>query len=133
MTPSDLSDLISRIQAASSIDVGGIQITAVTALRCAVWGGTRGRSMQEMIAEIVTDRAANTDNVAEAIRGANLQAAIVQSSTANWIRAVIRQNGIEVPGVDLLALEDELLLSIFGVGDVDLTQIDPDILAALDE
>lgn len=110
-----MTDLIRRIQSAAQVPVT-IQVSAVTYIRALVWGASRdGRSAEEMIAAIAADRTGNIENLGEAFSSANTQAAIVGCPTAEYIRELIRDSNISIPGVDLADLTDEVLLGMFGI------------------
>jgi len=123
-----MTDLQQRIDAISRVPLT-IEVSLVTYIRTLVWGGTRdGRSAEDMASAIVADRAGNVDNLRESASAANTHAAILGVPTADYIRELIRKQGIEIPGVDIESMADSTLMEIFGrppsPGELDLSSFE---------
>jgi hypothetical protein len=109
------SDLTRRIKAASKISVT-VEISLVTYIRALLWGvGRDGRPIEKMMAAIIADRCANSDNLSEAFKAANTQAAIIGVPTADYIRQVIQESGLRLRELNLAEIPDDVLLRLFDV------------------
>lgn len=124
-------ELIERIKSASQQEVT-VRISAVNLIRLLVWGKARdGRDLDVMAGAVLADRAGDRSNMKEALQGATLQASVVGVSVPEWIKALIKDAGLEVDGKSLADLPDEVLYSVFGAGPIDLSGIDTAMLEAL--